>query len=201
MAKRRTKKYNATGRSDTRRFVLLDFALLETGAYRSLGVGARALLIEFHMLYNGANNGTLFMSQRDAAERLGVRSHATAARYIAELEDRGFIKTRIKGSFSNKTKLASTFLLTNQRYNDEPATREFRKWTPPTRQKSRKQKLDVTGSKKRPALPEGWPDGSHNPPCSDDLAGPDGADYQSTYNIPQGEGVEHESEAPQTVSA
>src|SRR5690242_3929299 len=101
MARRRRAKYDPTGRGERPdRFVKLDFNLLETPAYRSLSTGARALLVEFNRLYNGNNNGQLFMSQRDAAKMVGVTSHTTAAAYIEELKDRGFIKVRTKGSFS-----------------------------------------------------------------------------------------------------
>jgi hypothetical protein len=53
---------------------------LESAAYRSLSVRARCLLIELKALYNGANNGELFLSVRDAAARLKTCLHqATAA--------------------------------------------------------------------------------------------------------------------------
>ena len=39
---------------------------LESHAYRSLGLGARCLLVELKALYNGANNGSLHMSIREA---------------------------------------------------------------------------------------------------------------------------------------
>src|SRR5436305_9553855 len=105
---RRKRKVDATGRNRNHRFVALDFALLGSDAYRSLSTGARALLVEFNRLYNGANNGELYMSQRKAAELVGVANHATAAGYLRELQDRGFIRQKIKGSFDNKTRFATT---------------------------------------------------------------------------------------------
>jgi hypothetical protein len=66
---------------------------LESAAYRSLSLRARCLLVELKALYNGSNNGELFLSVRDAVARLNTGTHqATAA--FRELEDRGFIKPR-----------------------------------------------------------------------------------------------------------
>jgi hypothetical protein len=161
MGKKRRRKNDPTGRGGTRgdRFVLLDFALLDSAAYRSLSTGARALLVEFNRLYNGANNGQLFMSQRDAAKLVGVANHVTAAKYINELIDRGFIRERVKGSFSVKTRMASIYVLTQHRYNDQPATRDFKKWVPPKEQKQRVRKKTATGPRIGPILLEDWPNG------------------------------------------
>ena len=46
--------------------------LLQSPAYRSLGLAARCLLVELYDLFNGENNGRIFLSIRDAARRLGV---------------------------------------------------------------------------------------------------------------------------------
>jgi hypothetical protein len=37
---------------------------MQTAAFRSLSVGARALLLELKALYNGNNNGALFFRSR-----------------------------------------------------------------------------------------------------------------------------------------
>ncbi|GAA4718539.1 hypothetical protein H9L13_07770 [Sphingomonas lutea] len=149
--KRRKNHVDATGRS-TRpdRFVKLDFNLLETPAYRSLSPGARAMLVEFNRLYNGANNGKLFLSQRDAADRVGVTSHTTAAGYIEELADRGFLRIKAKGSFSVKTRRATTYVLTQHSHNDEPASRDFKHWAP-KEDKRRVQKSAMTGAITEPS--------------------------------------------------
>lgn len=159
MGRNRKRKVDATGRNTNYRFVALDFALLGSDAYRGLSTGARALLVEFNRLYNGANNGELFMSQRKAAELVGVSNHVTAAGYLRELEDRGFIKARIKGSFDNKTRLATTWVLAQHRYNEQPPTREFMRWRASSEQKRRVRKLTITGSKSAPIDLSDWPDG------------------------------------------
>lgn len=160
MGRKRRRNIDATGRTiRADRFVKLDFSLLETVAYRSLSTGARALLVEFNRLYNGANNGQLFMSQRDAARLVGVTSHTTAAGYLKELIDRGFIRERIKGSFNVKTRLATTYVLAQHPYNEQPATRDFKNWKAPKVQKQRARNSATTGANIRPPILMDWPDG------------------------------------------
>ena len=72
MGKRRNRnRVNATGRNNTSRFVRLDYRILNSNAYRSLSPNARSLLVELVMLYNGENNGSLYLSVRDAARAAG----------------------------------------------------------------------------------------------------------------------------------
>lgn len=66
------RRVNATGRSiggDGHHVRFYQWEL-KSPAYRSLSLGARALLIELKSLYNGSNNGDLFLSVREAARRL-----------------------------------------------------------------------------------------------------------------------------------
>lgn len=159
MARNAKKKVLANGRNKYDRFVKLDFPLLNSDGYRSLSVGARALLVEFGRHYNGANNGELFMSQRKAAEMVGVANHVTAARYLRELQDKGFIRPKIKGSFDNKTRLATTWVLAQFPLDERPATRDYMRWRPPLEEKQRVQKLTAAGSKSAPIDLSEWPDG------------------------------------------
>lgn len=155
----RRKRVNVKGRRDgSGRFVALDHSLLDSEAYRSLSCGARSLLVEFAKLYNGANNGELFMSQRTAAAKLGISSHTAAARYIDQLIDRGFISIRIKGSFNVKTGRATSYVLAQYRMGDQPPSRAFKKWTPPAK-KSRGRKGAAAGQKREPVELKEWPAG------------------------------------------
>ncbi len=95
-------KVNATGRNETSRFVRLDYRLLQSPAFRSLRPVARALLIELNMLYNGKNNGSIYLSVEDAAARMGVADPHTAATAFDELEARGFIKMMKNAHFAVK---------------------------------------------------------------------------------------------------
>jgi hypothetical protein len=62
---------------------------------------ARCLLLELKALYNGRNNGELFLSVREAARRLGI-GKTLAAKCFRELCDRGFIKIAKQGAFNVK---------------------------------------------------------------------------------------------------
>lgn len=131
-------KHNSKGRSKTPgKFVMLPDWLTRTPAYRCLTPAARSLYVEFNILYNGVNNGELFVSWREAAKAIGVRASTTAAKALEELTDKGFIKQRVRGSFGNKTGLASTWVLTAHDYRGKPATKEFASWRPTT-QKDKK---------------------------------------------------------------
>lgn len=103
MAKpRRPKKPNATGRSDTSRFARLDHRLLNSNAYRSLTPNARSLLVELTMLDKGDNNGSLFLSVRDAAHRMGVADLTAASRAFDDLLALGFIELTQVSNFRVK---------------------------------------------------------------------------------------------------
>jgi len=107
---------------------------LVSAAYRSLSVGARALLVELKALYNGRNNGDLFLSCRKAAERLNC-SKSLAAELFLELCDRGFIRPKDLGAFSMKAAAgqgkATTWVLTEFPIgNAVQGTKEFMHWQP-----------------------------------------------------------------------
>ena len=110
----------------------------ETGsaAFRSLEIGARALLLEFKALHNGSNNGSLFMSVREAAKRLCC-SKNLAGRMLDQLQDRGFIRPNKKGGFNVKATrgggAATTWILTEYPIGEAQGagTRDFMRWPPP----------------------------------------------------------------------
>lgn len=106
---------------------------LDTVAFRSLSVGPRALLIELKSLYNGSNNGELFMSVREAARRLNV-GRGTASEYLDDLQDRGFIRPKVEAGFDWKTaaraRKATCWILTEYATEDAAPTRDFQHWTP-----------------------------------------------------------------------
>lgn len=103
MAKRRNRnRVNATGRNHTSRFVRLDYRILNSNAYRSLSPNARSLLVELVMLYNGENNGSLYLSVRDAAHRMGVADLTAASRAFDDLVALGFLELAIEAHFTVK---------------------------------------------------------------------------------------------------
>lgn len=103
MGRRRNRnRVNATGRSNTSRFVRLDYRLLNSNAYRSLTPNARSLLVDLVMLYNGENNGSLYLSVRHAAHRMGVADLTAASRAFDDLVELGFIEVTQQSHFHVK---------------------------------------------------------------------------------------------------
>jgi hypothetical protein len=99
---RNRKRVNATGRNNTSRFVRLDHSILNSNAYRSLSPNARSLLVELSMLDKGDNNGSLYLSVRDAAARMGVADLTAASNAFDELLALGFIQLTQEAHFSVK---------------------------------------------------------------------------------------------------
>lgn len=111
---RNRNKPNATGRNDTSRFARLDHRILSSNAYRALSPNARSLLVELVMLYNGENNGSLYLSVRDAAHRMGVADLAAASRAFDDLMALGFIELTQESRFvpTSETSRARCWRLT-----------------------------------------------------------------------------------------
>ncbi len=106
--KRRGGGADRKGRSsNTDRFVRLGHNLLSSNAYRALTPNARSLLVELAMLDNGANNGSLYLSVRDAAARMGVADLTAASRAFDELMALGFIDLAQDAHFRVKAAEAS----------------------------------------------------------------------------------------------
>jgi hypothetical protein len=85
--------------------------LLDSPAYLSLSCPARAVLIEIARSYDGFNNGRIGLSIRRASGRCKI-ARGTAARALAELQERGFIDCMTKGGFNRKLPHASEWRLT-----------------------------------------------------------------------------------------
>lgn len=132
----RRRSLNATGRAlkDTAHVRLYAY-LLNGAAWRSLGPCARASLVELYALYNGVNNGAIFMSERELGRRLGV-DRRTARRALEDLADRGFIAVTEQGGFSRKIRHATSWRLTEHSYCGALPTKEFVRWPIGRTQKS-----------------------------------------------------------------
>lgn len=190
-------RHNRTGRSKHERFVKLPHWLLNSPAYRSLKPGPRALLVELSALYNGTNNGDLFLSVREAARRLNVGPH-TAGGYFKDLEDRDFIKIAIQSSFDHKSSKGRSWILTEHSVGGSLATKDFMRWNGGEK-KHRKDrpKRKIRYQKSTPTVPESDTAVSRNDTAGDgydvknrhrqaENRGVDGVENQPTYNIPSG---------------
>lgn len=99
---------NQKGRSElTERFVGMPHRMLLSSAYRALTPNARALLIELGMLFNGSNNGSLYLGVRDAAALMGISDTKTTKAAFDDLKDLGFIVMTQDAHFSVKAADAS----------------------------------------------------------------------------------------------
>lgn len=124
-----TSKYSKGGGG---KFVHLPEWLQKTGAWATMPPGPRALYIELKRRYNGANNGQIFLSHRDAAVALAVHRN-TVGGWFKELERRGFIQmTRAPHLGPSGVGRSSTWALTEFRTTDgHKATMAFKKFKSP----------------------------------------------------------------------
>ncbi|WP_156317919.1 hypothetical protein [Blastomonas sp. AAP25] len=134
---------NQTGRNKTRRFALLPHSLLMTNAYRSLNPNDRSLLVELTMMENGSNNGSLYLSVRDAADRMGIADLKAASRSFDALTELGFIEMtqaswfRVKAAEHSRARCWRLTWLTGpgrkaascafERREPEPKTRAYKR--------------------------------------------------------------------------
>jgi hypothetical protein len=103
MPRRRNRgRVNVSGRNNTSRFARLDHRILHSNAYRALSPNDRSLLVELTSLDNGENNGSLYLSVRDAADRMGVADLSAASRSFDTLQYLGFIQMVEDATFNVK---------------------------------------------------------------------------------------------------
>ena len=115
-------------RGQSNSFVMIDEWLMSSQAWGSLKPGPRALYLELKRLYNGNNNGRIFLSQRHASDRLNI-GRDTVSRYFSELLVKGFL-IEISGHClgSDGYGKAAHYALTELPLNEKPATKDFMKW-------------------------------------------------------------------------
>ena len=115
------------------RHVRIHHYMMETPAWKSLGVTERAMYVDIASRYAGpgSNNGRIHYSVREAAERLQI-GKSTAARALEILADRGFIVAEKRGAFSLKARHATEWRLTEfaSDIGSDFATKEFVRWRP-----------------------------------------------------------------------
>ena len=95
----------------TDRYFQLHHYMLRTDAWQALFAAAVRVYIQIGSRYNGANNGKLAFSVRDAAAECNLAIN-TAMRALRELVDLGFIEETRHGGLSKKTRIASEWRLT-----------------------------------------------------------------------------------------
>jgi DNA-binding transcriptional MocR family regulator len=138
-ARRGGRKPDRTGRSKgDPQFLLLPYSTVRHDTWRSLGGPAAKVWMELRSRFNGYNNGKIFLSLSDAATLLHL-SKSTAKRAFEELQEKGFVRLRMKGDWYGRR--ASEWILTDVPYGDKSATRDWENWRQPE------------GAEKRNAVP------------------------------------------------
>ncbi len=118
-------KVNRKGRSKFEPFIRLHRGVTNSDAWKGLPCEARCLLIEIWARHNGQNNGHIPYSPREARQALRVGSRKAQAAF-KELEERGFLIPRAKGSFNLKQRYATEGEITTEPCDDQPAKRLYR---------------------------------------------------------------------------
>ena len=105
---RRTSRPDATGRDSKRlgsdgAVIILRRSFWLSPQVSALSVTARSLLVELTAMYTGAAcNGRLFLSQVDAARRLGLSDRKAVKSAFDELEALAFLRCTFRGDFRVK---------------------------------------------------------------------------------------------------
>ena len=117
------------------RFSRLDHRIQQSDAYLALSCNAKALLLELISLDNGHNNGDIFLSEKDAAARLGIGCQKTVRTAFVQLQSNGLIAMTKDAHFQVKTgigrsrKWRLTWLYDYA--EKKPASNDWQKYEPP----------------------------------------------------------------------
>ncbi|MDO6587137.1 hypothetical protein Q4543_16640 [Salipiger sp. 1_MG-2023] len=123
-----TASYKGKKRGFPKHVRLLE-TLQQTEAWRSLKPGPRALYVELRRRYNGANNGRIFMSHREAADLLNVHRN-TVPDYFSELERRHLIRDMGKGYLgADGHGIATRWALCDEPMGGKAPDLSYRSWT------------------------------------------------------------------------
>lgn len=149
MGRRRNNKPNKSGRNENPvgRFTALRHELLQSPAYCSLTQNARALLVELASMENGQNNGSLWLSIRDAAARIGLVNKDSAGKAFEELIAAGFLRMTKEAHFTVKaadTSRARCWRLTFLHAVGTGKTDEWRQFQPTEKAAIRRMNMGLT---------------------------------------------------------
>jgi len=111
-------------------FVPLIKTTMATPAWRAMSCGARLLYAELRgrLRNDYANNGKVFLSDRAAAQAIGV-TPGSIVRWYAENEHYGFLRKTSEGFLGADGRgIAAHYRFTEFRCGTHPPTRDFEKW-------------------------------------------------------------------------
>lgn len=86
---------------------------MQTLAWQTLTVEAKALLVELRALYRPSAANVVFLSCREAMRRLSI-GQRRVQKAFADLIDRGWVSVEVPGGFNRKTRHATSYRLENE---------------------------------------------------------------------------------------
>jgi biotin operon repressor len=123
-------KHNKTGRSQNLngQFLTLHYALLRSGAWRSLKGNTVRVYLELHMRFMGTNNGELFIGMDKIAKNLSI-SKSTVSSAFKELQEKGLIVKTKDGKWVRGH--AAEWRLTTKPTKNSVPTNDWKHWRKP----------------------------------------------------------------------
>jgi len=131
-------RYDARGNKKGKggRFFALQHPMMKSQAWQSLKPNEVAVYIRLAFRFNGANNGEIALSVRDAAKEAKINKD-TASKALLSLQTKGLIKLVTPGGYSTNGGKATTYALTCFPIKKgKPASREYQNWNPPEKNKT-----------------------------------------------------------------
>lgn len=124
-------KINHKGRNKHTPFIKLHRGVTNSAAWKALTCEAKCLILLIWERHNGANNGTIPLSHREARKALGIGNTKTSKAF-REAQAHGFIIERNKGSFDWKMGAgqgrATEWEITAEPSDGKPAKMSYRNW-------------------------------------------------------------------------
>lgn len=125
------RRVEANGRSkEDKGFVRFNHWMMRSAAFQALDPFETRVLLELYALYNGRNNGYLFLSHREAAKRCRMGKNKAGA-CLQRLTELGFIRRRADEPENFNLREATHWILAEFDFGKRGATKDFMSWQPP----------------------------------------------------------------------
>ena len=112
------------------------YITLKSKAWRDLNGNSIKIYHEICTRFNGSNNGKISFGYNEGVAIFGMGKN-TVSKALKQLIEFGFLKRSRRGTFYGRK--ASTFIITDERHNNQPPTRDWRNYKP----KPKRKKLNI----------------------------------------------------------